>query len=123
MAREEKIEPDKIVITGGNRYYDYVELEEHEPTKRAIQRLHFNTFQHLQQEFGIWPCIEFAIHCKISKEYDETYNKIRFRSDIQTIPIMHEEVRLLTPIQYTPFCVQKKLNFKERIKVLFKGEL
>lgn len=123
MAREQKIEPDKMIINGGNVYTDYIELEEREPLTRAIQRLHFMAFQHIQKEFGIWPNMEFGIHCKIEKQREEYSDKQCIRCRIETIPVIHEEYRVIMPVEHSPYSVQRKLNFGERIKILFKGVL
>ena len=124
MAYEEIKEEPKVIIDGGNIYQNMVEIEYGKPISNAIHELYFGAYQNLIRQIGLHPNLELGMHVHIEKQYIPYTDKQSLKCRIETIPVI-EEVRYLnvkpTIEPYIPY--NRKCTIKERLKILFKGEL
>ena len=125
MAYEERREEPKVIIPGGNIYQNTVEIEYDKPLKNAIHELYFGAYQNLISQVGLHPNLEIGMHISVEKRYIPYTDKQGLKCRIETIPIVEQEYRYLKtkPViePYVPY--NRKCTLKERLKILFKGEL
>lgn len=126
MAKEEqRIEP-KFTVPGGYTYSNICDFDEQYKSK-SIHELYFNAYQNLVEHIGLHTNMEIGLHIKITKEPHPYTEKPGYylRCKIETIPIIEENYRYLKSMldmePYTPY--NRKCTLKERLKILFKGEL
>lgn len=126
MAKEEPINEPKVVINGGNIYQNVTEVLENRPLSHSIHEVYFGAYQNLINQIGTHSNLELAIHIRVSKEFIPETNKEMLRCKIETIPIVEEQYKYYIanePKVIEPYIKQRKCTFKERLKILFKGEL
>lgn len=129
MAQEQRgtgIE-EKIVINGGNIYSNYVKKQFDEPMSHALHELYFQAYQNILGHIGLHNNIELGLHIKVFptiSPYDNPEN-VDLHCRIETIPIIEQEYRYLkVEPELEPYVPRsRKCTLKERLKILFKGEL
>ena len=123
MDKPEQKEEPKVIINGGNIYQNTTEVGN--SLTHSLHELYFGAYQNLIQQIGVHPNLEIGMHVSVTKEFIPYTNKQELRCRIDTIPIYHQEYRCLKaePIinPYVPH--NRKCTLKERLKILFKGEL
>ena len=128
MAQEQRgtgIE-EKIIINGGNIYSNYVKKQFDEPMSRALHELYFNAYQNLLGQLGLHDHLELGLHISVFptiSPYDNPEN-VDLHCRMETIPIVEQEYRYLKTKEIEPYVpYNRKCTLKERLKILFKGEL
>lgn len=87
-----------------------------------LHDLHKMLFEMLQQQIGYNDDIQLAIYIDLNPDV----NMHQYRGSIKSIPVYQQEVQIykynysIAPYWYP---TNRKLTIKEKLKILFKGEL
>ena len=127
MANEQTKYEETFIVPGGNIYSNTVELDGVKPMTQAINELYFGAYSNLINQIGLHNNLELALYIKINKtDRMPVYATPELRCRMETIPIIQHDVSYYKPTynELTP-CTphNRKCTLKERLKILFRGEL
>ena len=126
MACEQTRLSEKFIVPGGNIYSNTVIKEPDEPMSHALHELYFGAYQNLLGQLGLHDNLELGLHISVFptiSPYDNP-DRTTLYCRMDTIPIYEQEYRYLCPQEVEPYMPHnRKCTLKERLKVLFKGEL
>lgn len=128
MANEKRnIFEEKIVIPGGSIYSNTVKKTIDDSMNKALHSLYFNAYQNLLNEIGLHSNIELGLHIRVFSDINEFEgpDNMTLYCRMDTIPI-YEQVYTCLNVKpeiepYMPH--NRKCTLRERLKILFRGEL
>lgn len=88
---------------------------------RSINEVRWRVYQELIKNLGEYPNMEGAFYVRTWVDIDPNTQEAYLLGRITSIPIVNKFVQsVMTEPKYNAV---KKLSFKDRLKILFKGEL
>ena len=128
MANEKRnIFEEKIVIPGGNIYSNTVKKTADDTMNKALHTLYFNAYQNLLNEIGLHSNIELGLHIRAFSDISqfEGPDNMTLYCRMDTIPIIEQEYRYIkSNVEIEPYIPHnRKCTLRERLKILFRGEL
>lgn len=121
MGKLSWINEEHQIIDGGCTIGARVNIEDLQNNKhRAINEIRWKLYQELIKQVGEHPNIEGCFYVNTWIDINPYNNEISLCGRIQTINVNVCTITIAKPLEYMP---NGKLSLKQRLKILFKGEL